>query len=291
MISPKSFKISYKRNLSNLEKRVVTGAIFVCSMLVGVFGGGYTFFALFLLINGLCSYEFFNMVLPNQQKIDHIRRWIGILVGMTPFIFLGLIQLKWISPPHLTPLNLVGWSSLILYLFILELFSASKNAFHNLAYLVLGVIYIGLPIAVLHLIAFHGGHYSPKYIICLLLIIWINDTSAYFIGSRFGKRQLFQRISPGKTWEGSIGGLSVTLLLSLILSFFVSDLSIFQWLLLASGTVIIGTFGDLVESMLKRTHNFKDSGSLLPGHGGFLDRFDAFIFSIPFYSWFILTFA
>ena len=119
-------------------------------------------------------------------------------------------------------------------------------------------------------------------VISLLLLTWINDTAAYALGSRYGKYPFFPRISPKKTWTGAVGGLIFDLLLATILYFTVGKLLLWQWLTLAVVASTFGNVGDLFESMLKRSLNVKDSGTLLPGHGGFLDRFDAFIFSLPF---------
>ncbi|MCB0675374.1 MAG: phosphatidate cytidylyltransferase, partial [Saprospiraceae bacterium] len=175
-------------------------------------------------------------------------------------------------------------------LFILELFAAAPRPFDNVARLALVIAYIGLPIALLDWIAFRGGSYDLTLPLGLLLLTWISDTAAYLVGSRFGRRLLFPRISPKKTWEGTVGGGLLTIGLSLLFAELLGELSSGQWAVLALLVVIFGSLGDLVESMLKRSRGVKDSGTLLPGHGGVLDRFDAFIFLLPWaaaYLWWI----
>ena len=138
-------------------------------------------------------------------------------------------------------------------------------------------------------IAFDGEHFRSNTVFGLLLLTWINDTAAYLVGSQIGKHKLFPRISPKKTWEGSIGGGVFTLILAGVLGYIFEEQSVVQWLILGVIVVIFGSIGDLIESMLKRSYNIKDSGTILPGHGGLLDRFDAFIFLVPFATVYILA--
>jgi phosphatidate cytidylyltransferase len=127
-------------------------------------------------------------------------------------------------------------------------------------------------------------------VIGYLVILWLNDTGAYFIGSLLGKHRLFERISPKKSWEGSIGGAALSLITAWAVSLVFTDISLWKWLVMAGIISITGTLGDLVESMLKRSLDVKDSGSLLPGHGGILDRFDAVFLSVPFVFVFLSLF-
>jgi len=173
---------------------------------------------------------------------------------------------------------------LIFILLVVELFLAGKSPFSHMAFYLLGVIYISVPITLLFSIATApDAQYYPLRVFGLLLLIWTNDTMAYFIGSQIGRRKLFERISPKKTWEGTIGGGLCTVLVAWGLSFLIKDFTQTQWLVLGAVAAVFGTLGDLVESMLKRSVGVKDSGNLLPGHGGLLDRFDAFIFALPFF--------
>lgn len=173
---------------------------------------------------------------------------------------------------------------LTLFLFVVELFLAGKSPFVYVASYWAGVAYISVPICMLFSISTApDAEYYPYRVFGLLILIWTNDTMAYFIGSQFGNRKLFERISPKKTWEGTIGGGLCTVLIAWGLSFVIKDFTTTQWIALAAVAAVFGTLGDLVESMLKRSVGVKDSGNLLPGHGGLLDRFDAFIFTLPFY--------
>ncbi len=269
---------------SNLQQRVSTGTVFVIAMLAGVFGGGYTFLLLFLVIDVFCLREFLGMLLPHEKKRDQIRLIIGVLAGTLPFLISAISELRLIDfHTYGFEINLLILP-ILLMIFIFELFGESPKPFENIGTILTGMVYIGFPMAFLPFIAFEEGQYASRFIISLLLIVWLNDTGAYFVGKRHGKNPLFQRISPAKTWEGLLGGILVAIMLAAILSIFIPDLNLYQWILLTTVTVTFGNLGDLVESMLKRSLAIKDSGSILPGHGGFLDRFDGFIFSIPFYA-------
>ena len=124
--------------------------------------------------------------------------------------------------------------------------------------------------------------FTPNIVAGMLFLTWANDSFAYIIGSKIGKTPFFLRISPKKTWEGTIGGAVMCLLTSAIIAQFFTQLSLTNWVIIGAIIAVFGTIGDLVESLLKRSVGVKDSGSFMPGHGGFLDRFDAFIFCIPF---------
>ena len=124
--------------------------------------------------------------------------------------------------------------------------------------------------------------FSPNIVAGILFLTWANDSFAYIVGSKIGKTPFFLRISPKKTWEGTIGGAVFCMLTAGIIAQFFTQLSLLDWLVVGAIVAVFGTIGDLVESLLKRSVGVKDSGSFMPGHGGFLDRFDAFIFCIPF---------
>ena len=185
-------------------------------------------------------------------------------------------------------LNCAGFEILLLnipllfFIFIIELFSNQPHPFRNIAFTLLGIFYIALPFSLLNHIVLSNGTYKPEILIGIFFIIWTNDTFAYLTGSRFGKRKLFERISPKKSWEGSAGGAAFSLLVAFIISKYFEDLSLSNWIIVSIIVIVMGTLGDLVESLYKRSMNIKDSGTILPGHGGILDRFDSLIFSIPF---------
>lgn len=272
-----------------MVRRIATAVFFVLVMLGGLYGGRYSFVFLFALITALCLWEFYTMALTRHNRRDLIRVFLGLTLGLMPFILSSIIQLDL----AINRSDFVAVSSLLIFpliflAFIYELYMNSARPFENVAYLILGMIYIGVPFALLDFIAFDGNYFHADTVFGLLLMTWANDTGAYVIGSRLGRHKLFPRISPKKTWEGSFGGLIVTLLIAFVLGFFFNELTRTNWLILGLIVVVFGSFGDLVESMLKRSFEVKDSGNILPGHGGLLDRFDGFIFLLPYASAYIL---
>lgn len=276
--------------MKGLAKRASTAVIFVLVMVGGLFGGRHSFIFLFALITALCLWEYLSMVLSRYNKRDFTRMILGVAFGLTPFALASILHMQVIE----TNEDFVVLSSILLFpfiflAFIYELFSAAANPFQNMGFIVLGMVYIGAPFALLDFIAFDNDRFYSWTVLGLLVLTWMNDTGAYLIGSKIGKRPLLPRISPKKTWEGTIGGVVVTLLVAWAFCAFSGELRLVDWMVLAIIVSIFGTVGDLVESMLKRSVGVKDSGNLLPGHGGVLDRFDAFIFLLPFAAAYLLA--
>ena len=275
--------------MKGLLTRVSTAIIFVLVMLGGLYGGRYTFVLLFALITAFCLWEFLGIVLSKQSKSDRLRLTLGIIIGLTPFLLISALQLELVKQTE----DYIAYSTFLFFpllftAFIYELYTKSEKPFANVAFMILGLVYIGVPFALLDLIAFDGHYFYANTVFGLLLLTWCNDTAAYFVGSQLGKTPLFPRISPKKTWEGTLGGISITFILAYVLSLVFTELRLIDWMVLAAIVSIFGSLGDLVESMLKRSVQVKDSGSLLPGHGGFLDRFDGFIFLLPFAAAYLL---
>jgi phosphatidate cytidylyltransferase len=257
-------------------------------MLAGLYFNKISFLALFGLITILSLWEFFTIILKNEAN-DFLRKILGTGIGVTPFLMAAYYHFNQLdNSAEFLKTCILLFLPIIFLLFIVELFTKSKNPFGNLGYLVLGLIYIGIPFTLAQFIAIDGGNYYPNIILGLLLLTWANDTGAYVIGSQIGRTKLFPRISPNKTWEGSLGGVAVTFLIAWLLSIYVTELSLTNWLVLATLVSIFASLGDLIESMLKRSLGVKDSGTIMPGHGGFLDRFDAFIFILPFAASYLL---
>ncbi|MEM9822568.1 MAG: phosphatidate cytidylyltransferase [Bacteroidota bacterium] len=275
--------------MKGLLQRVITAIFFGAVMLGGLFGGPYPFALLFALVTILCLWEFLGLCLPAAaDPANGSRRIIGTVLGSLPYGLVSLQQLDLFDQPDLMTTALLCFIPLVFLVFLYELFHQAEKPFANVAYIVLGIVYLGCPFALLFLIAMKGGNYSPNIVLGMLLLTWANDTGAYFVGSKLGKTPLFPRISPKKTWEGSMGGVVIGLLVAWLLSWFFPLYSTLEWLGLALVVVVFGALGDLVESMLKRSLKIKDSGNILPGHGGMLDRFDAFIFVIPFVMAYLL---
>ena len=184
---------------------------------------------------------------------------------------------------------------IIFTLFIASLYKISEKPFEELGIKVLSLLYISLPFGLFNLVANKSidevGTYEPLLLIGFFLFVWSSDTFAYLTGSVFGKHRLFERISPKKSWEGSIGGAAITLVIAWFFGNYSGIFTPFTWVIIALFTVVTASFGDLIESLLKRSMEVKDSGNIMPGHGGILDRFDAAIFSIPFYVFLLYLLA
>ncbi|MCB0639408.1 MAG: phosphatidate cytidylyltransferase [Lewinella sp.] len=275
--------------MRGLLQRMATAAIFVFIMIVGLYGSPFSFVLLFAVITGLCLWEYLNIVLDNNHRRDLLRKFIGMGVGLLPVILSALVKLGVINAPdEFIYIAAFLFSPFIFLGFIFELYTRSERPFANMAYIMLGMLYIGMPFALLYFIAFEKSYFYANTVFGILLLTWMNDTGAYLIGSMIGRRPLLPRISPKKTWEGTVGGVLVSFLTAILLFFVLDELQLRDWLVLAAIVSVFGTLGDLVESMLKRSFAIKDSGTLLPGHGGMLDRFDGFIFCVPFAAAYLL---
>ena len=256
-----------------MKTRAITGVLFVAAMLVSVLFGEYTFSVCMLLLSVFCLDEFYRLVKKDPVK-PH--RFLGIILGLGIFIPTAAYFLK--GDELACILIAVPLSVLI---FLAELYRKSEVPFHNIAYTFLGVLLVILPFNFFHAMAFIEGAYNFHLPLGFLLLLWAHDTGAYLIGVKLGKNRLFERHSPKKSWEGFFGGMVTSLLVSWVLSNYYTELSALHWAAISLIIAVIGTYGDLVESMLKRSMNKKDSGSLLPGHGGLLDRFDGLFLSVP----------
>lgn len=275
--------------MKGLMRRAATAAIFVVVMLSGLFLGRYSFIFLFAIITALCLWEFLCMVLSRYTRRDFTRMVLGVGFGLTPFVLASVLHMNPLRfGDQFVILTSILFFPFIFLAFIYELFSHSATPFQNVGFIVLGMVYIGAPFSLLGFIAFEGEDFNAWVVFGLLLLTWMNDTGAYIIGSLFGKHLLFSRISPKKTWEGTFGGIAITFLVAFLFCVFTNELRFRDWIILGAIVSIFGSVGDLVESMLKRSVGVKDSGNLLPGHGGVLDRFDAFIFVLPFAAAYLL---
>ncbi len=272
--------------MKNLIIRSITGVLFVAIIVVS-FLNSIAMTLLFALITGLTLWEFCGLV--NEQKGVQINKFISTVAGVYLFFAMraylsdiGLVHSEVFIPYLLS----------VIYLLISELYLKNENPVANWAFTMLGQMYVALPFALLNVLAFRstpdGVVYSYLAPLCIFIFLWSNDTGAYCFGSLFGKHKLFPRISPAKSWEGSIGGGIFVIIIAGLIGYFtelngVNDLkmNIPQWMGLGLTVAVFGTWGDLVESLLKRTFKIKDSGSILPGHGGMLDRFDSSLLAIP----------
>jgi phosphatidate cytidylyltransferase len=232
---------------------------------------------LVLILNFLGLLEFYR-IFRSDKLIP--RKVQGIIAG-TSIILVGCLTAMGISDFRIFLIIIpIGFS-----IFLIELFLKAENPFLNIAITLLGIICISIPFGLFIWVAFlpwGSALYHPETIIGFFIILWSGDAGAYLFGKSFGKRHLFPRISPNKTWEGSIGGAACALSASYILYRMFSSFSLNTWLSIACIILIFGTFGDLIKSLMKRSLHIKDTGTLLPGHGGILDRFDTLLGSSPF---------
>ncbi|MCR8884160.1 phosphatidate cytidylyltransferase [Phocaeicola plebeius] len=270
---------------NNFIQRAITGIIFVGVLIGCILGGPISFTLLFALITALTIHEFGNIV--SKQPDVEINKPICMLAGV--FLFFGFAYLG--VMPGQTEI-LIPYLFLIIYLLVSELYLKKKNPLNNWAYAMMSQIYIALSFAMLNVLAYHSignegelsnyqVQYNPILPLSIFIFTWINDTGAYCTGMLFGKHRLFERISPKKSWEGSIGGGVFSIIAAIVMAHYFPFMSISIWIGLALTVVIFGTLGDLTESLLKRTIGIKDSGNILPGHGGMLDRFDSTLMAVP----------
>lgn len=256
--------------------RSITGALFVAILVSAIYFNGTIALSLFCLIVVLGVDEFYGLV-KKSKNVSPIKFW-GLLSNLSLIITLCLIAQKSINQKYILVPIIMLFST-----FIIELYRKKNHPFLNIAYTIISSFYITVPFAMLfHLGFYNSSEYSFQIILGFFFLLWTSDTGAYLSGKFFGKHKLFERISPKKTWEGSIGGAVLTTCIAYILSIYFTDLSFTNWIIVGLLTVTFGGLGDLVESMLKRSLNIKDSGNILPGHGGILDRFDGLLVGVPF---------
>jgi phosphatidate cytidylyltransferase len=274
-----------------MKQRVISAVFFVIAMLGGIFGGYFPFLVLFGVITAGSAWELMKLVFGLHNDHLFARKMIGTVLATVPFVLTGLHFLY----PNFSLLadHTQPWLFTVILFFpfyilwMMELLLASEKPFTNMGHFLLGLVYVGIPLALLIDIAMVDDQYTPLRVFGILGLNWINDTFAYFTGSLIGKTPFFPRISPKKTWEGTLGGVGGTVIIAWGISYFLHVYTPSEWVAIAASVAIFGTVGDLIESMLKRSVGVKDSGNIMPGHGGFLDRFDSFVFLLPF-VWIVL---
>lgn len=265
--------------MKNLIIRALTGIIFVVVLVSAICIHPIFFLILFCIITGLTLWEFGGLV--KHYENANLQRAVNVLGGVYLFIATfvytnGLTDGK-IFLPYLL---------FIMLTMIAELYYKAPNPINNWAFTLFAQIYCAGTFSMLNFIGAEPGtpgvmSYTPLFIMAIFIFVWLDDTGAYLVGSLIGKRKLFERISPKKSWEGFFGGLILVLASSQAFAWFAPEISRLNWLGLATTVVLFGTWGDLIESLLKRTLGVKDSGHILPGHGGMLDRFDSVMLAVP----------
>lgn len=293
-----------KDAIKGLTIRTASGIVLLLVVLASVFISPYSFaaFVLIVCIGGLR--EFYNIA---EKEGALPQKNYGITVGA-----LGVVANFMVAAEFLSPRARIVFILLLMSffgIFIIELYRKKGNPLVNISATVTGIMYVALPLSLLSYIAMFpdydvlaqqtmaaSGSYKPWVVLCYIFIVWGNDIGAYLFGIMFGKHKLFERISPKKSWEGFFGGLVTATITGLIIGACMEyphagEHNILFWGGLAIVVVITGVLGDLVESMFKRAVSIKDSGAIMPGHGGFLDRFDALLFSVPFVYVYFVIFA
>jgi phosphatidate cytidylyltransferase len=263
------------RKYNNLTQRLITGILGAAAIITGVCVGEWTYFIVFLIISVFTLLEFYKLVgLDGLAPQKAFGTFCGIVIyTLSFFVAKGALPANYY----------IALFPLISCIYMIKLYKKfERKPFTNIAYTFLGIFYIAIPFALLNTVVYEGGSYNYEIIFGLLFILWASDTGAYFAGTLFGKRKLFERISPKKSWEGFSGGAVLAMIFVFGLSRFLHSLTLVQWLVVGFLVIVGGTFGDLIESLLKRSIEIKDSGDSLPGHGGFLDRFDGLLISAPF---------
>jgi phosphatidate cytidylyltransferase len=253
-----------------LFTRIISSFVFLIILVIS-FVHRYAFLVVFEAFMLQCLYEFYKL---SEKAGNNPKKWFGMLFSALMFLFLFLYQNGIIS--FQLSYYIIGFSFLSFNIELLRKGSALKN----LASEFFGVFYIGIPFTMTNLIVFENNIFSYKLLLGILLIIWAYDVTAYMVGVSIGKRKIFADISPNKTLEGTVGGLVLGTLAAYIVYRFLDIYSLLDWFIMAI-LIVFGAFvGDLFESKLKRSVNVKDSGTIMPGHGGLLDRFDSYLFAI-----------
>jgi len=272
--------------VSNLIKRSIWGILYVVVMLAGILIDPLLFALIFGTVLFFTQYEFYTLVEAAGHKIT---RFPGTILGVFYFLICFAVANNYI--PQVFSFAFIP---IILILFIIELFRSNRNTLERGGLTILGFIYIAGPFSMMNFVIHTsaGGQthaFYPWILAGVFFIIWVNDSFAYLVGTRFGKHKMCPNISPAKSWEGLIGGAVFGIIMGIFNALLFQALDILNWIVIAVLTITFGTLGDLFESKIKREIGAKDSGNILPGHGGFLDRLDSLLFAVPVvFFWLII---
>ena len=274
--------------MSNFWARTITGLFMVFLIFAALYLDRFFFAAIFLAVVILGLLEFYSITVTEDCKPQ---KYTGTILGT--LLYLLITGFFLFGGPQPLTFSIVVMLPIFFIPIIIELYRKKEKALVNAAVTIFGLIYIALPVSLLNVMNDPIGgtvfHRFPAYLTAYFLITWIYDTGAYLVGKNFGKHKFFERISPKKTWEGTIGGTVVALLAAAGYYFITEGTQLIHLMVLTGLIVLFGTFGDLAESLFKRSLNLKDSGNILPGHGGILDRFDTIFVSAPFvFLYFVL---
>lgn len=270
--------------MKNLIMRTLTGVVFVALMVSSILYGPISFGILFALVTGMSMWEYTGLI--NQRSDVSLNRLISVVAAV--YLFCAF----WGYSSGVTPTSgvFIPYVLTLIYLIVSELYQERDHTLNNWAYTMFGQIYVALPFSLLSTLAFTVNpadmtvNYSWILPLMLYVLLWCSDTGAYCVGSLLGKKisyKLFPSVSPHKSWVGSVGGGLLAVAVAALVARWDTTLTLWGWIGFALVVVVFGTWGDLVESLFKRQLNIKDSGNILPGHGGMLDRFDSSMMAIP----------
>ena len=276
--------------MKNFIIRLFTAIAIVAVQVLCTYLSPYSFAGLFLLLTALAVNEFLKVLSHGGVQVSR-----PLMIVGSCYLFFAF----WLNSLTRGESLVVFFPYLLflIYCYIKELFGKHPNPIANLGAIMLSQMYVVLPLSLINVLAFtpfecyHSE--APYYAITLAIyiFIWVNDTGAYLSGITLGRHKMFPRISPKKSWEGAVGGALATIASAFIVAHFYTFMELWQWIGMALVVVLAGTFGDLTESMVKRQLDIKDSGHILPGHGGFLDRLDSMLFAIPAVVAYLLALA
>jgi phosphatidate cytidylyltransferase len=271
-------------NYSNLGQRAITALVGGLIVVSASIYSDWTYFVVFAGILAFSQMEFYK--LSGLDGMLPLRSF-GTVLGVLIFTLTFMIEKERLPNEYLYLIF-----PLISLTFFIKLYKKTdKKPFTGVAYTYLGIFYVALPFSLLNLAVFSVDKvYHYEILIGCLLILWASDTGAYFAGTKFGKTKLFERVSPKKSWEGFLGGAFAAIAVAFVLSQYFRVIEDWKWLVISGIIIIAGTYGDLIESLFKRSIEIKDSGNGLPGHGGFMDRFDGLLLSAPFITAFLKIF-
>lgn len=278
--------------MKNLAVRTLSGIVLAAVVLGAVAWSPWSFGVLLLLLLVGGMHEFYALA---EARGDRPQRLIGMVTGAVLFaVNFAFLSGGAGAAGGLRPLLAAGMAFLLLLLplmLVCELYRRGENPAANVGVTLLGICYVALPLTLMAYIPFVGRYaWNPWTMLFFVFIIWANDVFAYLVGMAFGRHRLFERLSPKKSWEGFFGGVAGALVMGYVASRCMGE-AWWVWIGLALVVAVTGVLGDLVESMFKRAAGVKDSGTIIPGHGGILDRFDAMLLAAPFvvvYLWFVL---
>ncbi|MEJ6734166.1 MAG: phosphatidate cytidylyltransferase [Flavobacteriales bacterium] len=260
--------------MSNLTQRIITGLIYGITSIACLSLSPVSFVVFFLVAMVIGLNEFYNLAEKLDYKPNRVLATISSVLIFVSFLSICLF------PYYSKTLAACSIFS-ILAIFVSALFQKENKSFNSTASTFLAISYVALPFSLTSLIAFQNGIFECEIILSSFILVWLSDTGGYFIGVKFGKRKLMERISPKKSWEGAVGSLLFSIIGAIIISEYFTIFNTYEWIILSIIICVSSILGDLIESMFKRNAGIKDTGNILPGHGGVLDRFDSIIFALP----------